>query len=886
PSRRPQAPRPPSPSHQVPSQRPQAPRPPSPSHGLCTLSPAGTMGFSSELCSPQGHGAVQQLQEAELRLLEGMRKWMAQRVKSDREYAGLLHHMSLQDSGGQGRGLGPGSLVSQSWAEITSQTEGLSRLLRQHAEDLNAGPLSKLSLLIRERQQLRRAYSEQWQQLQQDLTKVRAPVGSWQDAGPGGASPRAGSRRNQDIEKLKSQYRTLARDSAQARRKYQEASRDKDRDKAKDKYVRSLWKLLAHHNRYVLGVRAAQLHHQHHHQLLLPGLLQSLQELHQEMARVLKEILQEYLEISSLVQDEVVAIHQEMAAAAARIQPEAEYQGFLQQYGTAPDVPPCVTFDESLLEEGEPLEPGELQLNELTVESVQHTLTSVTDDLAVATERVLSRQEVVTQLQQELWSEEQSTPPRERVQLLGKKQALQEALQGLQVALCGQAKLQAQQELLQAAVGRLGPGEPPPVLLLQEDRHSTSSSEPEREGGRTPTLEVLKSHFSGIFRPRFSLPPPLQLVPEVQKPLHEQLWYHGAIPRTEVAELLVHSGDFLVRESQGKQEYVLSVLWDGQPRHFIVQSADGLYRLEGDGFPSIPLLVDHLLRTQQPLTKKSGAVLSRAVPKDKWVLNHEDLVLGEQIGRGNFGEVFSGRLRADNTLVAVKSCRETLPPDLKAKFLQEARILKQYSHPNIVRLIGVCTQKQPIYIVMELVQGGDFLTFLRTEGARLRVKTLLQLVGDAAAGMEYLESKCCIHRDLAARNCLVTEKNVLKISDFGMSREEADGVYAASGGLRQVPVKWTAPEALNYGRYSSESDVWSFGILLWETFSLGAAPYPNLSNQQTREFVEKGGRLPCPELCPDAVFRLMEQCWAYEAGQRPSFSTISQELQSIRKRHR
>uniref|UniRef100_A0A673TXE9 Tyrosine-protein kinase n=1 Tax=Suricata suricatta TaxID=37032 RepID=A0A673TXE9_SURSU len=750
------------------------------------------MGFSSELCSPQGHGAVQQMQEAELRLLEGMRKWMAQRVKSDREYAGLLHHMSLQDGGG--RGTGPSSPISQSWAEIASQTESLSRLLRQHAEDLNSGPLSKLGLLIRERQQLRKSYSEQWQQLQQELTKTH----------------------NQDIEKLKSQYRALARDSAQARRKYQEASKDKDRDKAKDKYVRSLWKLFAHHNRYVLGVRAAQLHHHHHHQLMLPGLLQSLQDLHQEMACILKEILQEYLEVSSLVQDEVVAVHLEMAAAVARIQPEAEYQGFLRQYGSAPDVPPCVTFDESLLEEGEPLEPGELQLNELTVESVQHTLTSVTDELAVATETVLGRQEAVAQLQRELRNEEQITHPRERVQLLAKKQVLHEALQGLQVALCSQAKLQAQQELLQAKLEQLGPGEPPPVLLLQDDRHSTSSSEQEREGGRTPTLEILKSHISGIFRPKFS----------------------------------------------------------------------NLYRLEGDGFASIPLLIDHLLRSQQPLTKKSGIILNRAVPKDKWVLNHEDLVLGEQIGRGNFGEVFSGRLRADNTLVAVKSCRETLPPDIKAKFLQEAKILKQYSHPNIVRLIGVCTQKQPIYIVMELVQGGDFLTFLRTEGARLRMKTLLQMVGDAAAGMEYLESKCCIHRDLAARNCLVTEKNVLKISDFGMSREEADGIYAASGGLRQVPVKWTAPEALNYGRYSSESDVWSFGILLWETFSLGAPPYPNLSNQQTREFVEKGGRLPCPELCPDAVFRLMEQCWAYEPGERPSFSAIYQELQSIRKRHR
>ncbi|XP_006867208.1 PREDICTED: tyrosine-protein kinase Fes/Fps isoform X4 [Chrysochloris asiatica] len=694
------------------------------------------MGFSSELCSPEGHGAVQRLQEAEIRLLEGMRKWMAQRVKSDREYAGLLRHMSLQDGAAQGRGISPDSPISQT--------------------------------------------------------------------------------HSQDIEKLKNQYRSLARDSAQARRKYQEANKDKDRDKAKDKYVRSLWKLFAHHNRYVLGLRAAQLHHQHHHQLMLPSLLQSLQDLHQEMACILKEILQEYLEISSLVQDEVVAIHQQMAAAAARIQPEAEYQNFLRQYGSAPDVPPCVTFDETLLEEGEPLEPGELQLNELTVESVQHMMTAVTDELAVATSTMLSRQEVVVQLQRELWTEEQNIHPRERVQLLGKKQVLQEALQELQVALCSQAKLQAQQELLQSKLEQLGPGEPPPVPLLQDDRHSTSSSEQEREGGRTPTLEMLKSHISGIFRPKFS----------------------------------------------------------------------NLYRLEGDSFPSIPLLIDHLLHSQQPLTKKSGVVLSRAIPKDKWALNHEDLVLGEQIGKGNFGEVFSGRLRADNTLVAVKSCRETLPPDIKAKFLQEARILKQYSHPNIVRLIGVCTQKQPIYIVMELVQGGDFLTFLRTEGARLRVKTLLQMVGDAAAGMEYLESKCCIHRDLAARNCLVTEKNVLKISDFGMSREEADGIYAASGGLRQVPVKWTAPEALNYGRYSSESDVWSFGILLWETFSLGASPYPNLSNQQTREFVEKGGRLPCPELCPDAVFRLMEQCWAYEPGQRPSFSIIYQELQSIRKRHR
>lgn len=130
------------------------------------------------------------------------------------------------------------------------------------------------------------------------------------------------------------------------------------------------------------------------------------------------------------------------------------------------------------------------------------------------------------------------------------------------------------------------------------------------------------------------------------------------------------------------------------------------------------------------------------------------------------------------------------------------------------------------------------------------MKTLLQMVGDAAAGMEYLESKCCIHRDLAARNCLVTEKNVLKISDFGMSREEADGVYAASGGLRQVPVKWTAPEALNYGRYSSESDVWSFGILLWEAFSLGASPTPTSAISRLGSSWKRGAACPAPSCVP------------------------------------
>ncbi|XP_052528223.1 tyrosine-protein kinase Fes/Fps isoform X2 [Tympanuchus pallidicinctus] len=828
--------------------------------------PTSAMGFGPELWCPKGHSALLQLQDSELRLLELMKKWMSQRAKSDREYAGMLHHMfsqlEKQEGLGQLRATDHSSRIGESWWILASQTETLSQTLRRHAEELAAGPLAKLSMLIRDKQQLRKAFSEQWQQLSQEYARTT----------------------QQEMEKLKAQYRSLVRDSAQARRKYQEASKDKEREKAKEKYVRSLWKLYAMHNQYVLAVQAAALHHQHHYQRALPTLHESLYSLQQEMVLVLKEILGEYHRISSLVQEDVLAIHQEVAHAIEMIDPTTEYSSFVQCHRYDSEVPPAVVFDESLLEETESLEPGELQLNELTIESVQHSLTSIEEELLASREAVSSKEQRLRELQAELRGEELALSPGERVHLLGKRQGLQEAQQQLQGCLCAQAKLQAQRDMLANKLAELGSGEPRPALPLQEDQQSVSSTDQERSG--VTALETIKNHISGIFGSRFSLPPPVPLIPEVQKPLCQQAWYHGAVPRSEVQELLSCSGDFLVRESQGKQEYVLSVLWDGQPRHFIIQAADNLYRLEGDGFPTIPLLIDHLLQSQQPITRKSGIVLTRAVLKDKWVLNHEDVLLGERIGRGNFGEVFSGRLRADNTPVAVKSCRETLPPELKAKFLQEARILKQYNHPNIVRLIGVCTQKQPIYIVMELVQGGDFLSFLRSEGPHLKVRELIKMTENAAAGMEYLESKRCIHRDLAARNCLVTEKNTLKISDFGMSRQEEDGIYASTGGMKQIPVKWTAPEALNYGRYSSESDVWSFGILLWEAFSLGAVPYANLTNQQTREAIEQGVRLEPPEQCPEDAYRLMQRCWEYDPRRRPSFGAIYQELIAIRKRHR
>uniref|UniRef100_A0A2K6LLM4 non-specific protein-tyrosine kinase n=1 Tax=Rhinopithecus bieti TaxID=61621 RepID=A0A2K6LLM4_RHIBE len=176
-----------------------------------------------------------------------------------------------------------------------------------------------------------------------------------------------------------------------------------------------------------------------------------------------------------------------------------------------------------------------------------------------------------------------------------------------------------------------------------------------------------------------------------------------------------------------------------------LSSSANMYRFEGTGFSNIPQLIDHHYTTKQVITKKSGVVLLNPIPKDKkWILSHEDVTLGELLGKGNFGEVYKGTLK-DKTSVAVKTCKEDLPQELKIKFLQEAKILKQYDHPNIVKLIGVCTQRQPVYIIMELVSGGDFLTFLRRKKDELKLKQLVKFSLDAAAGMLYLESKNCIH---------------------------------------------------------------------------------------------------------------------------------------------
>ncbi|XP_056434801.1 tyrosine-protein kinase Fer isoform X1 [Gadus chalcogrammus] len=868
------------------------------------------MGFGKDLRN--SHEGLLKLQDWELKLLETVKRFMTLRVKSDKEYAAMLLNLSRQT---ENQNPDYSSTVSQSWTQLVKQTEELGRVMRGHADDVNSGPLHRLATLIRDKQQVKRSYQTLHTTLDSERSKVTKA----------------------DLEKLKATYRQLTREAHSAKEKYKEAMvKGKEAERARERYDKATAKLHNLHNQYVLAVRTARLHQEHHRCHALPRLLDSLQRMQEDMTGALKWILEDYSQISSLLGEEMVRVHQEIQDAIQSIDPVAEYQYYAQSHRTPEPEEADVEFDASLLEDTENMAANEILWNNLTAENLQALLSSGTVELALTQESLSSKEALLSDLEAKLQESTQSCQKKsDGVLLLGQRLSVEELRQAVQALRCSEEKLLSQKSLLEEKLispGNSGPGNsdapplppvvPPPTLNYEDDAQSVGSTDKGKD--RISKFDTLRHSLAGMIRSPKSVlsssssqffdvigPATSSSCPTgglgsgsggAERPLVELDWYHGAVPRAEAQDLLRLHGDFLVRESHGKPgEYVLSVYWEATRRHFIIQYAENQYRFEGTGFPSIPQLIDHHFSTKQVITKKSGVILHTPVLKDKkWILNHEDVVLGELLGKGNFGEVFKGTLQRDKMAVAVKTCKEDLPQELKIKFLSEARILKQYEHPNIVRLIGVCTQRQPIYIVMELVPGGDFLSFLRKKRDELKTKQLVKFALDAAAGMAYLQANNCIHRDLAARNCLVgaegggvggggrsfsggSGRDILKISDFGMSRQEDDGVYSSSG-LKQIPIKWTAPEALNYGRYSSESDVWSFGVLLWETFSLGVCPYPGMTNQQAREQVEKGYRMSRPERCPDDVFRMIERCWRYSAEERPNFSELQRDLAAIKKK--
>uniref|UniRef100_A0A3B4A533 Ephrin type-A receptor 8 n=1 Tax=Periophthalmus magnuspinnatus TaxID=409849 RepID=A0A3B4A533_9GOBI len=248
------------------------------------------------------------------------------------------------------------------------------------------------------------------------------------------------------------------------------------------------------------------------------------------------------------------------------------------------------------------------------------------------------------------------------------------------------------------------------------------------------------------------------------------------------------------------------------------------------------------------------------------------------IGSGEFGEVCYGRMRLPGKRdipVALKTLKAGYTEKQKRDFLAEASIMAQFDHPNVIRLEGVVTQSKPVMIITEYMENGSLDSFLRRHDGQFTVIQLVGLLRGIAAGMTYLSDLGYIHRDLAARNILVNSNLVCKVSDFGLSRvleDDPDAAYTTSGG--KIPIRWTAPEAITYRKFSSSSDVWSYGVVMWEVMSYGERPYWNLTNRDVIKSVEEGYRLPAPMGCPAALHTLMLDCWQKDRNERPRFCQI------------
>ncbi len=207
---------------------------------------------------------------------------------------------------------------------------------------------------------------------------------------------------------------------------------------------------------------------------------------------------------------------------------------------------------------------------------------------------------------------------------------------------------------------------------------------------------------------------------------------------------------------------------------------------------------------------------------DQWEIERSSLKFLAKLGQGQFGHVHRG-LWNNTTPVAIKSLKPgTMDPK---DFLAEAQIMKKLKHAKLIQLYAVCTTQEPIFIITELMKNGSLLDYLQGKGKDLKVPQLIDMAAQIASGMAYLEAQNYIHRDLAARNILVGENNIVKIADFGLARIIKEDEYEARVGAR-FPIKWTAPEAINYNKFTTKSDIWSFGILLTELIAYGRTPYP------------------------------------------------------------
>ncbi|XP_069742917.1 tyrosine-protein kinase FRK [Narcine bancroftii] len=384
----------------------------------------------------------------------------------------------------------------------------------------------------------------------------------------------------------------------------------------------------------------------------------------------------------------------------------------------------------------------------------------------------------------------------------------------------------------------------------------------------------------------------------LERTIEAEPWFFGGIKRADADKLLLmagnRNGSFIIRESESKKgDFSLSVRDGDIVRHYRIRRLDegGFFITRRSTFKTLEELVNNYIQKQDGLcTKLETPCQKMETPVtvglsyntvDQWEIPRSSLKLIKKLGFGTFGEVWQG-VWHDRTQVAIKMLKTGTMA--KQDFLKEAQLMKKLRHPKLIQLYAVCTIEEPIYIITELMKNGSLLEYLhKNQESSLTLRDLLEMSAQVASGMAYLEIQNYIHRDLAARNVLVGENNNCKVADFGLAHvflTDDENVYEAKEGAR-FPVKWTAPEAIHLNKFSIKSDVWSFGILLYEIITYGKIPYAGMSNSQVIEELGKGYRMSCPEACPPPLYEIMLECWKDKSYERPTFETLQWKLEEF-----
>ncbi|NXX61093.1 FAK2 kinase, partial [Scopus umbretta] len=263
-------------------------------------------------------------------------------------------------------------------------------------------------------------------------------------------------------------------------------------------------------------------------------------------------------------------------------------------------------------------------------------------------------------------------------------------------------------------------------------------------------------------------------------------------------------------------------------------------------------------------------------------ISREDITLGRILGEGFFGEVYEGIYttpKGERVNVAVKTCKKDCSLENRDKFLSEAVLMKKLDHPHIVKLIGIA-EEEPTWIIMELYPYGELGQYLEQNKHCLAVPTLILYALQISKALAYLEAINCVHRDIAVRNILVASPECVKLGDFGLSRYIEDEEYYKAS-VTRLPIKWMSPESINFRRFTTASDVWMFAVCMWEILSYGKQPFFWLENKDVIGVLERGDRLPKPDLCPPVLYTLMTRCWDYDPSERPKFKDLVCSLSEI-----